>query len=143
MFSEEDMPKLIDFGLCIQADNRRAEHEIAGTPYYISPDVLSGVYGKECDIWSMGVCLFQFLSGNFPFDGEDMTEIFDKIKSGEFECDRDLISADAEDLIRHMIVVNPEKRFTALQVLEHSWIKQSEAKFRRKGTMFKELDDEH
>ena len=54
MFSEEDMPKLIDFGLCIQADNRRAEHEIAGTPYYISPDVLSGVYGKECDIWSMG-----------------------------------------------------------------------------------------
>jgi serine/threonine protein kinase len=72
-----------------------------------------------------------------------MDEIFDRIKSGEFEVDRDLISEDAEDLIRHMIVVNPEKRFTAMEVLEHPWIKQSEAKFRRKGTMFKELDNEH
>lgn len=137
MFSDGDMPKLIDFGLCIQADNRRAQHEITGTPYYIAPDVLSGIYGKECDIWSLGVCLYQFLSGDFPFDGDDMQDIFAAIKRGEFECDPDLISESAEDLIRKMIVVKPENRITALECLEHPWIKQSEAKFRRKETMFK------
>lgn len=114
MFSQSDMPKLIDFGLCIQADNRRAQHDIAGTPYYIAPDVLSGTYGKECDIWSLGVCLYQFLSGDFPFDGDDMPEIFEKIKSGQFECDPDLISEEAENLIRSMIVLKPDNRFTAL-----------------------------
>lgn len=85
----------------------------------------------------MGVCLYQFLSGDFPFDGEEMQDIFEKIKEGQFECDPDLISESAEDLIRKMIVVKPENRITALECLEHPWIKQSEAKFRRKETMFK------
>ena len=54
------------------------------------------------------------MSGNLPFNGDDLSEIFEEIKRGEFECDKDMISDDAEDLIRKMLVLNPDKRITAL-----------------------------
>jgi len=47
----------------------------AGTPYYISPEILAGNYDQSCDIWSMGVILYILLSGVPPFYGDDDSEI--------------------------------------------------------------------
>jgi len=52
---------------------------IAGTPYFIAPEVLKGEYGKECDIWSLGVVLFMLLCGDYPFNGNSRPEVFGKI----------------------------------------------------------------
>ncbi len=59
-------------------------HTIAGTPYFIAPEVLNGDYGPECDIWSFGILLFLLLSGKYPFDATNRNDLFDKIKKGDF-----------------------------------------------------------
>lgn len=85
MFDNYGEVKFIDFGLAIVKKNKGGIDEIAGTPYYIAPEVLSYNYGKECDIWSLGVCIYQLLTGKMPFNAKDQDSLFNKIKAGKFD----------------------------------------------------------
>ena len=102
-------------------------HTIAGTPYFIAPEVLNGDYSKECDIWSFGVLLYVLLSGKYPFDASNRTDLFEKIRSGSYtfpSTQFKLISDDCQDLIKQMICVDRKKRITADKVLAHPWFKK-------------------
>ena len=55
---------------------------VVGTPYYVAPEVIKGKYKAECDIWSIGVIMYNMLTGNQPFIGEDMEQVFRKILKG-------------------------------------------------------------
>jgi calcium-dependent protein kinase len=92
---------------------------IVGTPYYISPDVLSGSYGLGADIWSAGCILYIMLCGYPPFNGESDDEILNNVMKGNLtfeDEDWSEISREAKDLIRRMITC-PEKRVTAMEAL--------------------------
>jgi serine/threonine protein kinase len=51
----------------------------------LAPEVIGGFYGKECDIWSMGVVIYQMLTGKMPFNGSSMKDLIDLIQIGDFE----------------------------------------------------------
>jgi calcium-dependent protein kinase len=97
---------------------------VVGSPYYVAPEVLRGQYGKECDVWSAGVILYILLSGCFPFSGQTNPEIFRSVIAGTYNTTKGLwtqISADAKDLIRKMMTINPADRITAEEALQHPW----------------------
>jgi calcium-dependent protein kinase len=57
--------------------------KIVGTAYYISPEVINGVYDEKCDIWSIGVILFILVTGVPPFDGESDKEILGNVQKNK------------------------------------------------------------
>ncbi|XP_033741051.1 serine/threonine-protein kinase 40-like [Pecten maximus] len=91
-----------------------------GSPAYISPDVLSGkpYLGKPSDMWALGVVLFTMLYGQFPFYDSVPNELFRKIKSAEYTIPDDgRVSQDTIIVIRNLMVLTPETRMTATQVM--------------------------
>ena len=67
MITDNNTVRLIDFGLSKASRNKQNFTEVAGTSYYMSPEVLNGSYGTEADIWSLGVILYTLVSGYLPF----------------------------------------------------------------------------
>ena len=99
---------------------------LAGTPYFISPDVLNGYYGKECDIWSLGVLLYLLLSGTFPFDGTNRTQVFDKIQNEDISFDKpcwEAVSKEGKSIITDMLQKKVKRRITAAKALHHPWFR--------------------
>lgn len=70
--------KIADFGLARLLDEGSLASTTCGTPGYVAPEVLmQKPYGKECDIWSIGVVAFILLSGTPPFYEEDNFALFE------------------------------------------------------------------
>ncbi|XP_032157781.1 serine/threonine-protein kinase 40 isoform X2 [Mustela erminea] len=92
-----------------------------GSPAYISPDVLSGrpYRGKPSDMWALGVVLFTMLYGQFPFYDSIPQELFRKIKAAEYTIPEDgRVSENTVCLIRKLLVLDPQQRLAAVDVLE-------------------------
>jgi len=125
--SEEADIKIIDFGLSKIMNGGKLQRmkTRAGTPYYISPEVLAGNYDVSCDMWSAGCMLYILLCGYPPFYGDDNSEILAMVQKGIFDFDGeewDDVSNDAKDLIKKLIT-RPEKRLTAEEALKHKWVR--------------------
>lgn len=80
VFIEDDTVKVGDYGLSkfISVSRRSGQTQSVGTLHYMAPEIGSGRYGREIDIYSLGVILFEMLTGDVPFDGETPAEILMK-----------------------------------------------------------------
>lgn len=101
------------------------QHTSCGTLAYIAPEVLcnsrhrSG-YGLAVDWWSLGVVLFTFLTGYFPFLKQTGPETSQAIVSSPLQFPpRPSLSDDARSLLDQLLQKDPEKRITCLADLRH------------------------
>jgi len=123
--------KVTDFGFSRIFDNLLTEKQmmttICGSAGYLAPEIINGDgYDSKVDMWSAGVILYVLLSGYPPFYSENENELWEIIMSGEYSFHSpywDRISPEGIDLIQRLLVLEPTKRLTASEVLEHEWFK--------------------
>ncbi len=77
---DQQIVKIGDYGLSkfISASKRSAQTESVGTFHYMAPEIGKGIYGREIDVYALGVILYEMLCGHLPFDGESAHEIIMK-----------------------------------------------------------------
>ena len=118
--------KIIDFGFAKRVLSPNGLHTLIGTPAYVAPCILEGVgYGTKADVWSLGVILFCMLSGSPPFKDKNRDRLFQKIRKGAYTFDEAKwghVGEDAKDLVGRLLTVNPAKRITATEALDHPWL---------------------
>ncbi|KAL6067196.1 3-phosphoinositide dependent protein kinase-1 [Balamuthia mandrillaris] len=106
----EDMHiKVIDFGTA-KIVGRERSGSFEGTPEYMSPELLiDNMADTRCDLWALGVIVFQLLTGQLPFRGSNPWHTMQKVKDKEFEYPDDF-PEDAKDLCEKLLTRNPDER---------------------------------
>ena len=118
--------KLIDFGLAANSDQ---EIKTVGTPSYMSPEMIDGNVTYVSDIWSVGVIVYQMITGDLPFIGKDDNNktLYEKIKNGNYDTEilneKDC-SEEAKDFINKALQKDIKNRLTVDEALNHPWIKK-------------------
>ena len=108
---ETDTVKVTDFGIARITDSSKTKTGLVfGTPSFMSPEQLAGkkVDGRS-DLYSLGVMLFQMLSGVLPFRGHSMAELMHKIANEEAP-DIGVIRKELPEALAHLVAVSLRKR---------------------------------
>ena len=117
--------KLIDFGLATQSVK---DTKSVGTPYYMSPELIDGISVPQSDVWSVGVILYQMLTGKYPFNASgERNMLLDNIKKNPYNTkylDEVECSDEIKDLIDKILVKDYTKRLTSEECIQHPWFKK-------------------
>ncbi len=117
--------KLIDFGLSRSYLEGEHMKKVAGTSYYMAPEVLKGDYSAMADMWSFGVVVFMLLSGRCPFGGHSDNDIQQNVLRGRYVFKKPAwegVSNEAKDFVTKLLVQKVDNRMTATEALDHPWI---------------------
>jgi len=116
--------KISDFGWSVHAPNNR-RNTMCGTLDYLPPEMIKpgreeNWYSEKVDLWSLGVLTYEFLVGEAPFED---TQVMTQRRIARCEMTvPSFVSPEARDLIKRLLVLDPEKRLPLEEVEKHSWI---------------------
>jgi serine/threonine-protein kinase SIK3 len=118
--------KLADFGFSNYYSREALLSTWCGSPPYAAPELFEGRHycGPKADVWSLGVVLYVLVCGALPFDGHTLQSLKSRVLSGKFRIPY-FMSCDCEHLIRHMLITDPDKRFSLQQIKVHKWMRLS------------------
>lgn len=127
--------KITDFGLAKISDNATFMKTFCGTLAYVAPEVITGKYdssqdGKSnysslVDIWSLGCLVYVLLTLHLPFNGKTQTQMFQKIKSGQYHelpLNSYKVSPEGRAFLECCLQVDPRDRIVAKAALKHPWL---------------------
>ncbi|XP_067086582.1 serine/threonine-protein kinase STK11-like [Osmerus mordax] len=98
-----------------------------GSPAFQPPEIASGCdafSGFKVDVWSAGVTLYNITSSLYPFEGDNIYQLYENICRGSYSLPEPCDPLLAE-LLTGMLECDPVKRFSIQHIRQHSWVRQS------------------
>ncbi|XP_073820830.1 cGMP-dependent protein kinase for isoform X3 [Musca autumnalis] len=128
LLDEKGYVKLVDFGFAKKLQSGRKTWTFCGTPEYVAPEViLNRGHDISADYWSLGVLMFELLTGTPPFTGSDPMRTYNIILKGidAIEFPRN-ITSNARNLIKKLCRDNPAERLGyqrggISEIQKHKW----------------------
>ena len=126
--------KIADFGCSIKLKDGQPDlfSKTEGNMYFFPPEFVDGKSKKQfgykpVDIWAFGVSIYTCIFKTLPFlpeNRENVVELFKEIREAKFDYNRNgiKISKEMETLLSHILDKDPQKRFTAKDIVEYPWL---------------------
>ena len=126
--------KIADFGCSIKLKSNQADlfSKTEGNMYFFPPEFVDGKSKKQfgykpVDIWAFGVSMYTCIFKSLPFlpeNRENVVELFKEIREAKFDYNKNgvKISKEMEILLGHILDKDPNKRFTAKDIVEYPWL---------------------
>lgn len=115
--------KLLDFGIAKDTSTPMLTlfGHCIGTPHYLSPEQVAGKQaGARSDIWSLGVLLYEMITGQLPFEAPSISGVHQKISRADYELPSALhpsIPWEMEDILSQCLRKNPARRYASAREL--------------------------
>lgn len=121
LLDEYNRAKLADFGISFQIEDGKLSSSFVGTSQFESPEIMNKQPHDpiKADIWALGVTFATMANNRSPWIADTSGKLKQQVTTGKYQL-RKSIDPDIRDLISHMIVVDPNERWTAGKLLQHS-----------------------
>lgn len=126
MVTEDQVAKVMDFGLAKSLADRSnvnlsREGQVLGTPKYMSPEQADGKkLTRATDIYSLGVILYEILTGRAPYEGDSVINILSQLANNDPILPRELnadIPRDLQNICMKCLEKNPKNRYFSAKLL--------------------------
>ncbi|PQO31978.1 serine/threonine protein kinase [Bremerella cremea] len=127
IFNDQGTVKIGDYGLSkfISVSRRSGQTESVGTFHYMAPEIGKGRYGREIDVYALGIILFEMLTGRVPFEGESSQEII--MKHLTASPDLGNLGEPFRSVVASALHKDPEKRTSsAEEMLQQLGLKETD-----------------
>jgi len=120
--------KIADFGFARQLGMGTLAETQCGSPLYMAPEILNGRhYDAKCDLWSVGVILFQMVTGEPPYKGRDTPDLRNNIRTKPVVIPKGVkISTTCKALLKRLLVRNPLQRCSYEEFFESEFLQASD-----------------
>ena len=124
LFDKKNKPKLVGFSYSTFYTKGKKIKESYGSLCYACPEIIQNDYYNPelADVWSLGVVLYVMVCGYLPFSEDDDEENKHLIINGKVDYPLE-ISNKVKDLLKHMLEIDPNKRYTFQKIVRHPWFK--------------------
>ena len=127
---DDNVAKLCDFGWCVKFQDE-PRNTFCGTTEYMAPEMVNQkMYGKEIDIWSLGILLYEMLHGHSPFKPNKSNfndrDVINNIRFQKSIVYNNKLSDECVELMNHLIDKNIKRRYTLDDILNSTFVKNFE-----------------